>query len=289
MKIIDAHNHPDWWGHDLAKTLANMDANNISQAWILSWECGANEFMQHYHQAFLASRDHGPIPFERCVAYKEKAPERFIIGYAPDARDPNACRRLRAAHDIYGAKVCGEVKCRAMYDNPDFLRMFRTAGELGMPVTLHFDYDRQFKCDDERVEWWGGTIKTLENVLAACPDTNFLGHAPGFWVHISGDDIWKVKQYPAADDPIPCEGEISRLLRQYPNLFCDISAGSGCTALSRDISFTKKFLTEFQDRVVYARDYFDTRHQDLLRTLDLPVEIMEKIYCKNAERLIENA
>ena len=25
MTIIDAHNHPDWLGHDLPKFLANMD------------------------------------------------------------------------------------------------------------------------------------------------------------------------------------------------------------------------------------------------------------------------
>ncbi len=36
--IIDAHNHPDWHGHDLAKFLANMDANGIDVTWLLSWE-----------------------------------------------------------------------------------------------------------------------------------------------------------------------------------------------------------------------------------------------------------
>ena len=31
MKIIDAHNHPDWHKHDLNKYLENMDANGINQ------------------------------------------------------------------------------------------------------------------------------------------------------------------------------------------------------------------------------------------------------------------
>ncbi len=29
MTIVDAHNHPDWLGHDLPKFLANMDRLGI--------------------------------------------------------------------------------------------------------------------------------------------------------------------------------------------------------------------------------------------------------------------
>lgn len=289
MKIIDAHNHPDWWGHDLNRFLENMDRHGISQTWLFSWECGKEEFQPIYHSAILCADFHGPIPFERCVAYHEKAPDRFILGCAPDPRDPHACRRLKAAHDIYGARLCGEIKCRTMYDSPDCLRLFHTAGELGMPVTLHFDYDFQKTLDDKWNEWWGGTIHTLERVLEACPDTNFLGHAPGFWVHISDDELWKTCQYPPATAGIKGDGEIVKLLRKYPNLYCDISAGSGCTALKRDLDFTRRFLTEFQDRVLYARDYFDNRHQELLNSLGLPDEILSKIYAGNAERLAGNS
>ena len=75
-------------------------------------------------------------------------------------------------------------------------------------------------------------------------------------------------------------------MREYPNLFCDISAGSGNRALSRDRDFTKAFLLEFQDRILYARDYFDNVHQELLNSLGLPEEVLAKIYAGNAERLI---
>ncbi|MBR4663886.1 MAG: amidohydrolase, partial [Lentisphaeria bacterium] len=72
------------------------------------------------------------------------------------------------------------------------------------------------------------------------------------------------------------------------NLYCDISAGSGCKALQRDLDFTRRFLTEFQDRIVYARDYFDNQHQELLNSLGLPDEILSKIYAGNAEQLVAN-
>ena len=97
MKIIDVHNHPDWHGHNLEKYLENMDANGISQTWLLSWHCGAGEYLPHYNKGIYAPPLNGPIPFERCIAYHDREPDRFILGCAPDPRDPQACRRRRSS------------------------------------------------------------------------------------------------------------------------------------------------------------------------------------------------
>ena len=287
MKICDAHNHPDWHGHDLKSFLANMDQYGIARCWILSWEAPPAECAPSYANV-TPGQLHGDnvlIPFHRCLHYAQTYPERFVLGYAPDPRDPRACSKLKAAHEIYGARCCGEVKFRTMYDSPDCLRLFRTAGELKMPVTLHFDYDFQRTMHDPWTEWYGGTIDTLETMLRECPETVFLGHAPGFWVHISGDDVWKTHRAPQAGTPVQPGGRLIELLRKYPNLYCDISANSGYRALSRDPEHAKRFLTEFQDRVVYARDYFDNIHQEFLNSLGLPETVLEKIYHGNADRL----
>jgi predicted TIM-barrel fold metal-dependent hydrolase len=289
MKIIDAHNHPDWHKHDLNKYLQNMDANGITQTWLLSWECGPEDYSKTYSQVIpseIFGEKYGPIPFSRCLSYKERAPERFILGYAPDPRTPNACKRLEAAHDIYGAQVCGEVKVRMMYDDRDALRLFRTAGRLKMPVTLHLEDERGDR-DGAWQEWWGGDIDTLERMLQMCPDTLFLGHALTFWIHISGDDLYKTAGYPPVPCPVQPGGRLPQLLRQYPNLFCDWSAGSGYMALKRDPVFAKEFLDEFQDRILYARDYFDSKHREFLDNMGLPDAILEKVYFKNAERLLK--
>jgi predicted TIM-barrel fold metal-dependent hydrolase len=290
MKIIDAHNHPDWHGHDLNKFLANMDQNGIEKTWLLNWECPDNEYEAFYKRVVSApvlGSLTGPIPFSRCVSYKERAPDRFVLGYCPDPRLPDACARLEAAHKIYGAKVCGELKCRMMYDNPDALRLFKLAGELGMPVTFHLQYDMQLTRNDPRHEWWGGTIDTIERVLQACPDTVFLGHAPGFWIHISNDELWRTSTYPAEGAKVVPGGRLPELMRKYPNLYGDMSAGSGRCSLTRDPEFAKEFLVEFQDRIVYARDDFDNRHQPFIQSLGLSNEVLEKIYHANAEKLIK--
>ena len=43
-------------------------------------------------------------------------------------------------------------------------------------------------------------------------------------------------------------------MRRYPNLYGDLSAGSGHNAVSRDPDFGYAFLTEFQDRLCFGTD-----------------------------------
>ncbi|MDD3926314.1 MAG: amidohydrolase family protein [bacterium] len=283
--IIDAHNHPDWHGHNLDKFLANMDKYGIDITWLLSWECPFNEYNPRYNHCTSHAGEGGPIPFARCLSYKERTPERFILGYAPDPRRPEAIDKLSAYIEIYGVQVCGELKLRMTYDNPDALRMYRFCGAKGLPVTVHIDYEFDSGVKYPRPNYWyGGGIEAFERALQACPETVFLGHAPGFWAHISGDGNHNKEPYPTGK--VLLGGKLIDMLRQYPNLYCDISAGSGCNALKRDPEFALKFLMEFQDRILYARDYFDNAHQEFLNNLSLPPGVLSKIYSGNASKLV---
>jgi predicted TIM-barrel fold metal-dependent hydrolase len=282
--IIDAHNHPDWHGTDLDKFVENMAACSIDRSWLLSWECPPDEYDPFYNYTML-SEPAGPISFWKCLRYKERFPEKFVLGYAPDPRRPEAIDSLQAAIEIYGVRTYGELKLRITYDNPDALRMFRFCGEKGLPVTVHIDYEFSTGQKYPRPNWWyGGGIEAFERALKACPRTNFIGHAPGFWSHISGDDLYDKEPYPKG--PVLTGGAVVRMLRQYPNLYADLSAGSALNALQRDRSFAVEFLTEFQDRLLYGRDLFDNRHQDFLNSLGLPAAVMEKIYSGNALKLV---
>jgi predicted TIM-barrel fold metal-dependent hydrolase len=81
-------------------------------------------------------------------------------------------------------------------------------------------------------------------------------------------------------------GRVPQMLRQYPNLCADLSAGSGLNALARDPAFGCSFLIEFQDKLLFGRDYFDTRLMDFLKEQQLPREVFDKIACQNAQRLL---
>lgn len=283
--IIDAHNHPDWYGYDVKKFLENKNQYNIDITWMLSWESPDDEYDPAYNKILPPPDGSGPISFKRCLAYVQQHPDRFILGYAPDPRRPDAIDRLKAAIDLYGVRVYGEIKLRMMYDNPDALRMFRFCGKEGLPVVVHIDYE--FDRDNHYPRpnyWYGGGIDAFERAVKACPDTTFLGHAPGFWAHISGDDQYDKTPYPTGK--VQPGGKVSEMLRQYPNLYCDISAGSGRNAFDRDHAFARDFILEFQDRILYARDYLDNTHQPLLNSLDLPQNVLDKIYYKNALKLV---
>jgi len=282
--IIDAHNHPDWHGHNLDRFLQNIAQYNIDKTWLLTWECPPDEYDPEHNHASL--RDGcGPIPFSRGLRYTEHAPDRFVLGYAPDPRRADAIDRLGAAIEIYGVRLYGELKLRMMYDNPDALRMFRFCGEKGLPVTVHIDYEFDTGSKYPRPNWWyGGGIEAFERAVRACPGTTFIGHGPGFWAHISNDDLYDQVPYPTGK--VVPGGKLPQMFRQYPNLYADLSAGSGLNALTRDSPFAREFLLEFQDRLLYGRDCFDNRMQEFLNSLGLPQETLTKIYAGNALRLV---
>ena len=75
-------------------------------------------------------------------------------------------------------------------------------------------------------------------------------------------------------------------MEKYRNIYADLSAGSGLRAMSRDVSFTKQFMTQFGDRILYGTDYWDTRMLDHLRSLNLSEELLSGILYKNAMKLV---
>jgi len=282
--IIDAHNHADWHGHGLKRYLENMDRYGIDVTWLLSWECPVDEYDPIYGAASLPGAS-GPLPIERSLTYVAAAPGRFVLGYAPDPRLPGAIDRLQAAMNIYDVRVYGELKLRMMYDNPDALRVYRFCGENGLPVTVHIDYEFDRGTPYPRPNYWyGGGIEAFERAVAACPETVFIGHAPGFWAHISGDDLYDKEPYPKA--PIVPGGKLVDMFRTYANLYADLSAGSALNALQRDEQFAVAFIDEFQDRLLFGRDYFDDRMQAFLNGLGLAQSTLDSIFYGNATRLV---
>ncbi|MDR1531426.1 MAG: amidohydrolase [Clostridiales bacterium] len=282
--IIDIHNHADYHRYNVRQMLRNMDDNGIDITCLLSWEAPETDFDPMTRHALSPLLD-TPLPFERAVAYKEAAPDRFLLGFCPDPRRPEAIQRLKSALGLFDLSLCGELKLRMMYDNPDAIRMYRYCGEEGLPVLLHLEYELPGASKWPWPSYWyGGAIETLERVLAQCPETIFIGHAPGFWAHISADGKHLTESYPAG--PVVPGGAVARLLDRFPNLYCDISAGSGHNALNRDRDYARSFLLAYQDKICFGRDYYDSVHRELLESLNLPPEVLEKIYCGNAKRIL---
>jgi predicted TIM-barrel fold metal-dependent hydrolase len=282
--LIDAHNHPNWHGHDAAKILKNMDEQGIDQMWLFTWEVPEDEYSPSYHKV-LPPGGLG-IPLEDVLRVGREAPDRFVLGYFPHPKRPDAIDRLKAAVEIHGVRVASEMKVRVLFDDPDAIRLYHACGEMGLPITIHLDYPLDHGGGDypRPNYWYGGSIEAFERAITACPETAFIGHAPGFWAHISADDKFDKESYPTG--PVLPGGRVPEMLRQYDNLFADLSAGSALGAISRDPAFGKGFLIAFQDKLIFGRDYFDTRLMDFIQGLDLPREAFDKITYQNALKLL---
>jgi predicted TIM-barrel fold metal-dependent hydrolase len=291
-RIIDTHNHPNWLGMDVDALVRNMDERGIEKTWLLSWEIPPAEYeTEAYYYKTLDPRAVG-MPLWMIVDGLKAYPDRFIGGWAPDFRDRHARLKLYQAVKMHGIKVYGELKLRTRYDHPDGIAMYRHCGQLGLPVVLHLECPesvlaKESESPESWPPWYGGDISTLENMCRLCPDTQFLGHAPGFWREISGDAAQDPERYPKG--PVTPGGRLLDLMRKYPNLNCDLSAGSAMTALNRDLGVTRQFVVEFQDRIVFARDDFGRAQMDLLEKLALDDAILDKTFSANAERLTERA
>ncbi len=147
-----------------------------------------------------------------------------------------------------GAKGVGEVCTNLPFDDPRMRNLFKHCQRCGMPVTIHIGvrYGEYGIVDSLG-------LPGLEKTLRDFPDLQILGHSQRFWSHISGDVNEKNwGGYPAGK--VAPGGRIVELMRKYPNLTCDLSAGSGYNAMSRDPEFAYGFMEEFQDRLYYGTD-----------------------------------
>ncbi len=149
----------------------------------------------------------------------------------------------------HGCKGVGEVTANIPYDDARTINMFRQLGARGMMVTIESTnmLPGHYGFQDEP------GAPRFERLLQAAPETIVIGHGPGFWAEIgSVRSMVEKGGYPKG--PIEQEGSLPGHFRRFPNLYADISAGSGFNALTRDSEYGVKFLIEFQDRLLYGTD-----------------------------------
>ncbi len=148
----------------------------------------------------------------------------------------------------HGAKGVGEICSNLYFDDPKVLNLFKYCEEYDMPVTFHMgNMGKDYGLVDEI------GMPRLEKALKLFPRLRFLGHSQKFWAEISGDLTPEQRDGYPSGKVVP-SGRLVELMRKYPNLCCDMSAGSGYNAISRDPEFGYAFIEEFQDRLFYGTD-----------------------------------
>lgn len=224
----------------------------------------------------------------------ERYPDRFIPFCNVDPRAmtdrPDApLDQILSYYKERGCRGVGEVTANLRFDDPRVENLFSHCQSLGLPVTFHVSptIGGNYGLYDEP------GLPLLEQALAKFPDLIFLGHSQAFWIEIAPPDPSVSRNsYPTA--PITSEGAVQRLMRNYPNLHGDLSAGSGYNALARDLDHATSFLNEFQDRLYFGTDICapdtPTPLVDLLKTMRkerrISRTVFDKIARRNAIRLL---
>lgn len=268
-RIVECHQHVNWFGYTPEKLIEHYDALGIGTVWLHTWELVDGLSIPGYQHLDIG---------ETWKAH-EKYPDRFIPFYAPDPRRDDAEERLKAWFEK-GIRGFGEHKARIRIDNPDSVRLYKMCGEMGLPVLFHADVS----LPEAPRAWYNEDIEGLARVLTECSQTIFIAHGPGWWCYISGDEADARVRYPTG--PVKPGGKVPEYLDRFENLYADISAGSGLGALTRDRDFGMKFVETFSRKLLYGTDYFDRLHLDYLTGAGFPDEVLDRVLGQNAESLV---
>ncbi len=234
------------------------------------------------------------ITVEEVLAVVEKYPDFFVPFMNLDPRQLSNSPEANLSHLMKyyverGCKGIGEVTANLPFNDPMMENMLKHAEACNLPLVFHIS--PQQGVNYGIVDHKG--LPLLEGALQKFPDLLFLGHSQPFWAEISGDLPEEERNgYPHGK--VTEGGAVVRLMRQYPNLCGDLSAGSGYNAISRDPEFGYRFLTEFQDRLFFGLDVCSPSGKrplieflnDAVDNGDITRETYEKIGWKNAEALL---
>ena len=275
-KYVDVHTHiGQVWNTTVeltAKGLLDwMDAHDVAQAVVLpvvSPEASSYPLTPDFVFAQTASHRDRLIPF-CCIDPRTT----YNLGF-------RGLTDMLKRYADRGAKGFGEHKPGVAVDDPRSMALYAACGKLKLPVLFHLDEQRNTDAPG---------LPGLEKALKEHPDTVFIGHGPGWWASISGD----VKPADLGGYPkgkVAPGGAMDRLMDTYPNLYADLSAGSGAGAISRDEAFGREFLVRRAGRVMFGTDYLSPGQKvpqfELFDKLKLPADVEAKIFRDNARRVL---
>lgn len=168
-----------------------------------------------------------------------------------DARKPESILERMTACKKAGAVGVGELVINERIDSPIIQAIFAAAEHLELPILFHMSSEVGYQygiVDDP-------SLPLLEDALKQYPKLKLIGHSPVFWIELSKDaPVDKIGRGERGMGRIISEGRVVKLMRKYPNLYGDLSAGSGFCAITRDEEFGLHFLEEFSNQLLFGTD-----------------------------------
>jgi len=305
--FVDVHNHQstEISGEDAARLVRDMDAINLRVMVNLSGGTretlvrGVANLPGRYPGRFLvfANIDFAGIDES---GWGERAAQQLATDYK------NGARGLKIFKN-FGMTLKDSRGERVHADDPRLDPIFEKCAELGIPVLIHTAEPAAFFEPQDRFNerWlelkqfpqrarppdkypaWETLIAEQHRLFERHPRTKFIDAHLG-WL---GGDL----------------GRLGKLLDRLPNVYTEI--GAVLAEIGRQPRFARDWFIRYQDRVMFGKDiwapeeyhvyfrvletadeyfdYFRRRHAFWkMYGLDLPDEVLKKLYYKNALRVV---
>ena len=238
--IIDIHQHTNYLGRTDNKLLAHQRNMGITTTILLPAGHPVDYGSTYYGvgnglQAEASAN-------EACYKLANQFPNEFLFGANEVPDLPGAIQEIEKYLKL-GAPIIGESKFGVECDSPEMQKIYELAQEYKVPVHQHWQYNM-----------YNRGFGRFDKILEKYPRVNFIGHAQTWWGNIDRDHDQTV-MYPKTK--VAPGGITDRLLSDYPNMFGDLSAGSGLNSLLRDEDRTREFLQRHQDKLLFGSDCTD--------------------------------
>jgi predicted TIM-barrel fold metal-dependent hydrolase len=239
--IIDIHQHLGYSGRPDDVLLAHQRAMGATTTILLP--AGRSVNTPSTHDGVSNGLQAQCLGNEPCRQFARAHSGAFRFG-ANEVPDVEGATREIERYLKLGGVVIAEQKFGVECDSPEMQRIFELAQAYRVPVLMHWQF-----------QMYNYGFERFHKMLEKFHRVNFLGHAQTWWGHIDRNHIDQTVMYPKG--PVTRGGLTDRYLSDYPNMFGDLSAGSGLNALTRDEEFARDFIKRHQDKLIYGSDCND--------------------------------
>jgi predicted TIM-barrel fold metal-dependent hydrolase len=268
MPILDIHQHTNYSGRPDDVMLKHQETMGITKTILLP----AGKWYD---------LEAGATGNERVWEIVRRYPDKYIC-FANEVPSEPEAREVIEKYLKMGARGIGEEKFFIDCTGKEMSLLCDIAQAYHVPILMHFQHERYNVNFDQ-------FYRTLERY----PKVNFIGHAQTWWSNIDLKEEQPVL-YPKWK--VTAGGWTDRYLRDYPNMYGDMSAGSGLNAMKRDEDHAREFLKRHQDKLLFGSDCSDhlgsgpkcLGAQQIAEIKKLaPPGIQKKIFWDNAAKIIK--
>ena len=240
--IIDIHQHLGYTGRNDDALLAHQRAIGVTLTILLP--SGRPMTTASTHNGVANGLQAQALGNEACHRFARAHRKEYVIGANEVPALDGATREIER-YLKRGAVVIGEQKFGVECDSSEMQRIYELARARRVPVLMHWQH-----------QMYNRGFERFHKMLDKYPTVDFIGHAQTWWANIDANHSDQSVLYPKG--PVSRGGLTDRYLSDYPNMFGDLSAGSGLGALTRDEEFTRDFLTRHQDKLLFGSDCNDS-------------------------------